>query len=72
MLLNALIKLLRMKIVRIKRHREIRQGQILKSSMTSAGKCFLSNLTEFEKEIVQKEIETVIELYASSEHVKIN
>ncbi len=72
MLLNSLIKLLRLKIVRIKRHREIRQGQILKISMTSTGKYFLSILTEYEKEIVQKEIETVIGLYASSEHEKIN
>lgn len=69
MLLNGLIKLLRLKIVRIKR---IRQGQILKISMTSTGKYFLSILTEYKKEIVQKEIETVIGLYASSEHEKIN
>ncbi|WP_433764098.1 hypothetical protein [Bacillus cereus] len=40
--------------------------------MTYTGKYFLSILTEYEKEVAQKEIETVIGLYVSSEDEKIN
>ncbi|PFA22865.1 MULTISPECIES: RNA-guided endonuclease TnpB family protein [Bacillus cereus group] len=82
MLLNGHIKLPKLKMVRIKQHREIPQDHIIKSctiSMTPAGKYYVSILTEYEKEIVQKEVETVVgldfamvELYVSSEDEKAN
>lgn len=65
MLLNGHIKLPKLKMVHIKQHREIPQGHIIKSctiSMTPTGKCYVSILTEYEKEIVQKEVETVVGL----------
>ncbi len=82
MLLTSHIKLPKLKIVRIKHHREIPLGHIIKSctiSMTPTGKYYVSILTEYEKEIVQKEVETVVGLdfamdglYVSSEDKKAN
>ena len=82
MLLNGHIKLPKLKMVRIKQHREIPQDYIIKSctiSMTPTGKYYVSILTEYEKEIVQKEVETVVGLdfamdglYVSSEDEKAN
>ncbi|ALZ64581.1 putative transposase (plasmid) [Bacillus cereus] len=82
MLLNGHIKLPKLKMVRIKQHREIPQGYMIKSctiSMTPTGKYYVSILTEYEKEIVQKDIETVVGLdfavdglYVSSEDEKAN
>ncbi|MFJ7733514.1 RNA-guided endonuclease TnpB family protein [Lysinibacillus sp. NPDC097231] len=81
-LLNGHIKLPKLKMVRIKQHREIPQNHIIKSctiSMTPTGKYYVSILTEYEKEIVQKEVETVVGLdfamdglYVSSEDEKAN
>ncbi len=69
-------------MVRIKQHREIPQNYRIKSctiSMTSMGKYYVSILTEYEKEIVQKEVETFVGLdfamgglYVSSEDEKAN
>ncbi|HHP1040700.1 TPA: RNA-guided endonuclease TnpB family protein [Bacillus thuringiensis] len=82
MLLNGHIKLPKLKMVRIKQHREIPLDHIIKSctiSMTPTGKYYVSILTEYEKEIVQKEVETVVGLdfamnglYVSSEDKKAN
>jgi putative transposase len=82
MLLNGHIKLPKLKMVRIKQHREIPQDYMIKSctiSMTPTGKYYVSILTEYEKEIVQKEVETVVGLdfamdglYVSSEGEKAN
>ncbi|MEC2597092.1 RNA-guided endonuclease TnpB family protein, partial [Bacillus cereus] len=82
MLLNGHIKLPKLKMVRIKQHREIPQDHIIKSctiSMTPTGKYYVSILTEYEKEIVQKEVETVVgldfameQLYVSSEDERAN
>ncbi|MEH6934056.1 MULTISPECIES: RNA-guided endonuclease TnpB family protein [unclassified Bacillus (in: firmicutes)] len=82
MLLNGHIKLPKLKMVRIKQHREIPQDHIIKSctiSMTPTGKYYVSILTEYEKEILQKEVETVVgldfamdRLYVSSEDEKAN
>lgn len=82
MLLNGHLKLPKLKMVRIKQHREIPQEHIIKActiSMTSTGKYYVSILTEYEKEIVQKEVETVVGLdfamdglYVSSEDEKAN
>ncbi|MFJ8415696.1 RNA-guided endonuclease TnpB family protein [Bacillus paramycoides] len=82
MLLNGYIKLPKLKMVRIKQHREIPQDHRIKSctiSMTPTGKYYVSILTEYEKEIVQKETEIVVGLdfamdglYVSSEDEKAN
>ncbi|NWK70978.1 transposase [Bacillus paramycoides] len=82
MLFHGYIKLPKLKMVRLKQHREIPQNHIIKSctiSMTSTGKYYVSVLTEYEKEIVQKEVESVVgldfsmaELYVSSEDEKAN
>ncbi len=82
MLLNSHIKLPKLKMVRIKQHRDIPQDHIIKSctiSMTPTGKYYVSILTEYEKEIVQKEVETVVGLdfamdglYVSSEDERAN
>ncbi|ALZ64604.1 putative transposase (plasmid) [Bacillus cereus] len=81
-LFHGYIKLPKLKMVRLKQHREILQNHIIKSctiSMPPTGKFYLSVLTEHEKEIVQKEIESVVELdstmaelYVSSEDGKAN
>ncbi len=82
MLLNGHIKLPKLKMVRIKQRREIPQDHIIKSctiSMTPTGKYYVSILTEYEKEIVQKEVETVVgldfamdQLYVSFEDERAN
>lgn len=82
MLLNGHIKLPKLKLVKVKQHREIPSHHIIKSctiSMTSTGKYYVSILTEYEKVIVQKEVESVVgldfamaELYVSSENEKAN
>ncbi|MEN1939016.1 RNA-guided endonuclease TnpB family protein [Paenibacillus sp. 102] len=82
MLLNGHIKLPKLKMVRTKQHREIPQDHSIKSctiSMTPTGKYYVSILTEYEKKIVQKEVETVVGLdfamdglYVSSEGEKAN
>ncbi|MGG1608995.1 RNA-guided endonuclease TnpB family protein [Bacillus wiedmannii] len=82
MLFHGYIKLPKLKLVRLKQHREIPQNHIIKSctiSLTPTGKYYVSVLTEYEKEIVQKEVESVVgldfamaELYVSSEDEKAN
>lgn len=82
LLLARHIKLPKLKMVRIRQHRTIPQNHLIKSctiSMTSTGKYYVSILTEYEKEIVQKEVKNVIgldfamaELYVSSENEKAN
>ncbi|MEH6942925.1 RNA-guided endonuclease TnpB family protein [Bacillus sp. JJ722] len=81
-MLNGQIKLPKLKLVRIKQHREIPPDHIIKSctiSRTSTGKYYAAILTEYEKEVVQKEVETVVGLdfameglYVSSEDEKAN
>ncbi|MFK4465313.1 RNA-guided endonuclease TnpB family protein [Bacillus sp. RC252] len=82
MLFHGYIKLPKLKLVRLKQHREIPQNYNIKSctiSMTPTGKYYLSVLTEYENEIVQKEVKSVVgldfsmaELYVSSEDEKAN
>ncbi|NWK72673.1 transposase [Bacillus paramycoides] len=82
MLFHGYIKLPKLKMVRLKQHREIPQNHIIKSctiSMTPTGKYYVSILIEYEKEIVQKEVGSVVgldfamaELYVSSEDEKAN
>ncbi|MFK4467711.1 RNA-guided endonuclease TnpB family protein [Bacillus sp. RC252] len=82
MLFHGYIKLPKLKMVKLKQHREIPPKHIIKSctiSMTPAGKYYVSILTEYEKEIVQKEVQSVVgldfamaELYVSSEDEKAN
>jgi putative transposase len=76
------IKLPKLKLVRIKQHREIPADYKLKSctiSRTKSGKYYVSVLTEYEKDIWSKKIENVVgldfamaELYVSSENEKAN
>src|SRR3954464_4031939 len=76
------IKLPKLKLVKIKQHREIPADYKLKSctiSRTKSGKYYVSVLTEYEKEIKLKTIENIIgldfamaELYVSSENEKAN
>ncbi|AXF57847.1 RNA-guided endonuclease TnpB family protein [Salicibibacter kimchii] len=64
-LFDGHIKLPKLKTVKMKQHREIPSGHIIKSctiSMTPSGKYYISILTEYEKEIKNKEIEDVIGL----------
>ncbi|PGC16916.1 transposase, partial [Bacillus wiedmannii] len=82
MLFHGYIKLPKLKMVKLKQHREILPKHIIKSctiSMTPTGKYYVSILTEYEKEIVQKEVQSVVgldfamaELYVSSEDEKAN
>lgn len=82
MLFHGYIKLPKLKMVKLKQHREIPQNRIIKSctiSMTPTGKYYVSILTEYEKEITPKEVERVVgldfamaELYVSSEDEKAN
>ncbi|MDV6379282.1 transposase, partial [Sporosarcina sp. GW1-11] len=65
MLLDGHIKLPKLKLVKIKQHRTIPPNHTIKSctiSMTPAGAYYVSILTEYEKEIVQKEIESIVGL----------
>lgn len=55
----------KLKIVRIKQHRKISQDYRIKSymiSMTPTWKYYVTSLTEYEKESVQKEVETIVGL----------
>ncbi|MGM2770894.1 RNA-guided endonuclease TnpB family protein, partial [Bacillus cereus group sp. Bce020] len=82
MLFHGYIKLPKLKMVKLKQHREIRQKHIIKSctiSMTPTGKYYVSILTEYEEKITPKEVERVVgldfamaELYVSSEDEKAN
>ncbi|EOO60140.1 hypothetical protein IKE_05991 [Bacillus cereus VD196] len=56
-LINGHIKLPKLKMIRIKQHREIPQDHMIKSftiSMTPTSKYYVSVLTEYEKDIVPK------------------
>ncbi|WP_149094546.1 RNA-guided endonuclease TnpB family protein [Paenibacillus terrae] len=82
MLMNGYIKLPKLKRVKVKQHREIPAEHIMKSctvSMTSTGKYYVSILTDYERERIQKQVETVVgldftmaELYVGSEDEKAN
>ncbi|MDO7267886.1 transposase [Shouchella clausii] len=64
-LLGGHIKLPKLKMVKIRQHREIPSAHKLKSctiSMTSSGKYYVSILTEYEKEIESKEMKKVVGL----------
>lgn len=64
-LLASHIKLPKLKWVKIKQHRNIPSDYKIKSctlSITSSGKYYISILTEYEKEMKQKEIEKVVGL----------
>ena len=59
------IKLPKLKMVKIKQHREIPSEYKIKSctlSVTASGKYYISILTEYEKEVESKEIEKVVGL----------
>ncbi len=72
----------KLKLVKIKQHREIPENFKLKActiSKTKSGKYYVSVLTEYEKDIQPKTIEQVVgldfamsELYVSSENEKAN
>ncbi|WP_412176998.1 RNA-guided endonuclease TnpB family protein, partial [Lysinibacillus macroides] len=76
------IKLPKLKLVKIKQHREIPKNYKLKSctiSRTNSGKYYVSVLTEYKKDIQPKKIENVVgldfamaEFYVSSENEKAN
>ena len=64
-LLDGHIKLPKLKMVKIKQHREIPSEHKIKSctlSITASGKYYISILTEYEKEIETKEIKKVVGL----------
>ncbi|GAM13706.1 RNA-guided endonuclease TnpB family protein [Mesobacillus selenatarsenatis] len=64
-LLDGHIKLPKLKMVKIRQHREIPAKYKIKSctvSTTSSGKYYISILTEYEKEIKSKEIEKIVGL----------
>ncbi|GAM14306.1 mobile element protein [Mesobacillus selenatarsenatis SF-1] len=64
-LLDGHIKLPKMKMVKIRQHREIPAEYKIKSctvSTTSSGKYYISILTEYKKEIESKEIEKIVGL----------
>ena len=64
-LLDGHIKLPKLKMVKIKQHREIPIEHAIKSctiSMTALGKYYISILTEYEKETEQKEVQHVVGL----------
>jgi putative transposase len=64
-LLKGHIKLPKLKMVKIKQHRDIPSEYTVKSctvSMTASGKYYISILTEYEKEIKTKEIQNVVGL----------
>lgn len=65
MLLDGYLKLPKLKLVKIKQHREIPSHHIIKSctvSRTKTGKYYVSILTEYEHRPVQKEIQAVVGL----------
>ncbi|OIJ20128.1 transposase [Anaerobacillus alkalidiazotrophicus] len=64
-LMDGHIKLPKLKMVKIKRHRQIPSDHKIKSctiSMTSSGRYYISILTEYEKEVKDKEIKNVVGL----------
>ncbi|WP_152658017.1 RNA-guided endonuclease TnpB family protein [Oceanobacillus sp. CFH 90083] len=64
-LIDGHIKLPKLKLVKIKQHRDIPSDHTIKSctvSMTSSGKYYISILTAYEKEIERKEIQDVVGL----------
>jgi len=64
-LLDGHIKLPKLKVVKIKQHREIPSEYKVKScviSITSSGKYYISILTEYEKDIISKDIHNVVGL----------
>jgi len=64
-LLDGYIKLPKLKMVKIKQHRKIPPEYNIKSctlSMTASGKYYIAILTEYEKQIDNKEIESVVGL----------
>ncbi|OLO35930.1 transposase, partial [Alkalihalophilus pseudofirmus] len=64
-MLDGHIKLPKLKNIKIMQHREIPIENKIKSctiSMTSSGKYYISILTEYEKEIKNKEVKTVVGL----------
>ena len=64
MLFHGYIKLPKLKMVKLKQHREIPPNHIIKSctiSMTPTGKYYVSILTEYEKEITPKEVERCLD-----------
>lgn len=81
-LLDSHIKLPKLSLVKIKKHREIPSSHIIKSctvSASKAGKFFVSILTEFDTNISPKEIKNIVgldfsmkELYVDSEGTKAN
>ncbi|MCI1694558.1 RNA-guided endonuclease InsQ/TnpB family protein, partial [Aneurinibacillus aneurinilyticus] len=65
MLLDGYIKLPKLKLVKIKQHREIPSHHIIKSctvSRTKTGKYYVSILTKYEHQPVQKEVQAVVGL----------
>ncbi|KIV58968.1 RNA-guided endonuclease TnpB family protein, partial [Aneurinibacillus migulanus] len=65
MLLDGYIKLPKLKFVKMKQHREIPSLHIIKSctvSRTKTGKYYVSILTEYEQQPVQKEVQAVVGL----------
>lgn len=82
LLLNGRIKLPKLKMVRMKQHREIPQHHTIKSctiSMTASGKYYISILTEYDEEIKAKEVKELVGLdfmmnglYADSKGEKAN
>ncbi len=64
-LLDSYIKLPKLNMVKIKQHRVIPSGCVIKSctlSLTASGKYYISILTEYEKDIESKAIEKVVGL----------
>ncbi len=64
-MLDDHIKLPKLKMVKMKQHREIPSESIVKSctiTLTASGKYYISILTEYEKEIKSKEIQTIVGL----------
>lgn len=65
MLLDGYIKLPKLKLVKIKQHRDIPSHHVIKSctiSRTKTGKYYVSILTEYEHQPVQKEVQAVVGL----------
>lgn len=65
MLLDGYFKLLKLKLVKMKQHREIPSHPIIKSctvSRTRTGKYYVSILTEYEHPPIQKEVQAVVGL----------
>ncbi|AVF28913.1 RNA-guided endonuclease TnpB family protein [Paenibacillus larvae] len=65
MLLDGYVKLPKLKLVKMKQHREIPSHHIIKSctvSRTKTGKYYVSILTEYEHQPIQKEVQAVVGL----------